>query len=544
MTAAPTRTLADPTFLDDRLAHWAAATPDAEAMTYLGRTWTWAEVDERVRRLAGALKELGIGRGDVVSFLDKNHPACVELTMAAASLGAANAIINFRLAGAEIDYAVNDSGATLLLVGSELMPTIDRIRDRLEHVRHVVEVTPDGAEGDAYEALLAGATPTGRDAEVEADDVCLVMYSSGTTGHPKGVALSQASMVAHTLNAHEGWGFDEGDKNMVSMPLFHVGGSSYVLFGIHDGVPSVMTRDPDGASLAGAIMQGANRTFLVPAVLAQVLQSGDDAIAALRAAQDLLLRRGPDAAAPAARGARGVARHRLHPGLRPDRGLRRDHPPDAGGAPRQRAPRAAGQRRSRDPGRRGAGGQPRHPRGRAHRRARRALVPHAAADEGLPEQAGGHRRGDHRGRLVPHGRHGQGRRRRLRLRPGPAQGHDHLRRREHLQPGGRAGPGRAPRGDGGGRHRRTRRAVGGDGQGGRLPEPRRGGDRGGAGRPGAASGWPTSSARARWTCWRHCRATRRARSSSATCVVPTGRAATARSERSARSGESRRVCPD
>lgn len=278
MTAAPTRTLADPTLLDDRLAHWAATTPDAEAMTYLGRTWTWAEVDERVRRLAGALKELGIGRGDVVSFLDKNHPACVELTMAAASLGAANAIINFRLAGAEIDYAVNDSGATLLLVGSELMPTIDRIRDRLEHVRHVVEVTPDGAEGDAYEALLAGATPTGRDPEVEADDVCLVMYSSGTTGHPKGVALSQASMVAHTLNAHEGWGFDEGDKNMVSMPLFHVGGSSYVLFGIHDGVPSVMTRDPDGASLAGAIMQGANRTFLVPAVLAQVLQSGDDAI--------------------------------------------------------------------------------------------------------------------------------------------------------------------------------------------------------------------------------------------------------------------------
>jgi acyl-CoA synthetase (AMP-forming)/AMP-acid ligase II len=65
---------------------------------------------------------------------------------------------------------------------------------------------------------------------------------------------------------------------MVAMPLFHVGGSSYVLFGIHDGVPSVMTRDPDGASLAGAIMQGANRTFLVPAVLAQVLQSGEDAI--------------------------------------------------------------------------------------------------------------------------------------------------------------------------------------------------------------------------------------------------------------------------
>ena len=73
------------------------------------------------------------------------------------------------------------------------------------------------------------------------------MYSSGTTGRPKGVALTQANLIAHTVNAHEGFEFDEGDKNMVSMPLFHVGGSSYVQFGIHDGFPSVMTRDVDGA---------------------------------------------------------------------------------------------------------------------------------------------------------------------------------------------------------------------------------------------------------------------------------------------------------
>jgi acyl-CoA synthetase (AMP-forming)/AMP-acid ligase II len=200
------------------------------------------------------------------------------MTLAAASLGAANAIINFRLAGDEVDYAVNDSGARVLVVGSELMPLIRKIRDRLTHVEHVVELTPDGGEGDEYEALLAGAQPLRRDPAVRPDDVCLVMYSSGTTGHPKGVMLTQANMLAHTRNAHEGWAFDDGDKNMVSMPLFHVGGSSYVLFGINDGVPSVMTRDPDGASLAGAIMAGANRTFLVPAVLAQVLQSGDDAV--------------------------------------------------------------------------------------------------------------------------------------------------------------------------------------------------------------------------------------------------------------------------
>ncbi|WP_370290826.1 long-chain-fatty-acid--CoA ligase [Nocardioides sp.] len=270
-----------PVYTVDRLAHWAAATPDGEAMTYLGRTWTWAQWFERVQRAAGGLRDLGIGRGDVVSFLDKNHPACVEISLAAGMLGAANAIINWRSAGDEVDYAVNDSGARVLIVGSELMPVVTSIHGRLDAVEQIIEITPEGGPEDPYEQWLAASEPwttPPAEAGVEPDDVCLVMYSSGTTGRPKGVMLTHRNMVQHTLNAHDGWSFEPGDKSMVAMPLFHVGGSSYVLFGIHDGVPSIMTRDPDGASLAGAILAGANRTFLVPAVLAQVLQSGADAV--------------------------------------------------------------------------------------------------------------------------------------------------------------------------------------------------------------------------------------------------------------------------
>ena len=100
----------EPTYVDDRLNHWADANPDGEAMSYLGRTWTWAQLHERVHRAACALRELGVARGDVVGFLDKNHPACVEISMAAGSIGAANAIVNWRMAGDEIDYVVNDSG--------------------------------------------------------------------------------------------------------------------------------------------------------------------------------------------------------------------------------------------------------------------------------------------------------------------------------------------------------------------------------------------------------------------------------------------------
>ena len=72
------------------------------------------------------MKERGVKRGDVVAFLDKNHPACVELTLAAASLGAANANINFRLAAEELDYVLNDSGAKLLIVGKDLRATSTR----------------------------------------------------------------------------------------------------------------------------------------------------------------------------------------------------------------------------------------------------------------------------------------------------------------------------------------------------------------------------------------------------------------------------------
>jgi acyl-CoA synthetase (AMP-forming)/AMP-acid ligase II len=353
----------EPLFLDDRLAHWAQVKPDEVAMVYLGRSFTWAEFDNRVRRLAGALAARGIGRGDVVAFLDKNHPACVETTMAAASLGAATAIINFRLAGDEIDYVINDCGAKLLIVGADLRALIDKIRDDLTAVEHVIEVTPEGGDGDEYEAMLAAATPRGRGADVTPQDVCVIMYSSGTTGNPKGIRLTQANLIAHTMNAGS-IEFLDDDKNMVSMPLFHVGGSSYAQGGIHAGITSLMTREVDGASLVGAMLAGATRTFLVPAVLAKVMEMGPDAIKLFNQL------RTSDAARSASPGAHRVPRHRFHPGVRTDRGVRGHHPALRRGAPRRVALRAHDECRAAGARCGGAGGQSRHPRGRSHRRCR------------------------------------------------------------------------------------------------------------------------------------------------------------------------------
>jgi acyl-CoA synthetase (AMP-forming)/AMP-acid ligase II len=272
-------------FITDAVAHWAAVQPDAEALTYREARRTWAQWNDRIGRVAGGLAALGLGRGGRVAFLDKNNPACVEVSLGAGLIGAANAVVNWRLAAAELDYVINDSGASVLFAGAELLPAVQAIRDRIPRVTDVIVV---GGQDDRYEPFLAGAGPAGRSPEVTAEDLWLVMYSSGTTGRPKGVMLSHRNIVAHTQNAVPLAPMRPGDRNLVAMPLFHVGGTCYALFGVYAGMPSTFTREPDPASLLAAFAAGATHAFLVPAVVSALLAAGEDAIAALNGLKYLL----------------------------------------------------------------------------------------------------------------------------------------------------------------------------------------------------------------------------------------------------------------
>jgi acyl-CoA synthetase (AMP-forming)/AMP-acid ligase II len=261
--------------VSDALEHWAATTPDAEALSFAGQHWTWAQWRDRIHRAAGALRAAGMGRGDVVATLDKNHPACLEITLAAASIGAAHAIANWRLAAAELQYILTDCRAKLLFVGADFAKTAVELD--LPDVQQVIVV---GGDDDQYEAWLAGASPVDPDPDVSPEDICLVMYSSGTTGRPKGVMLTHRNLAAHTVNTTTSLPYSEGDRNLVAMPLFHVGGTSYAILGLANGVPSSLCREPDPASLFGALAEGCTHAFLVPAVVNGILAAGDQAIAA------------------------------------------------------------------------------------------------------------------------------------------------------------------------------------------------------------------------------------------------------------------------
>jgi acyl-CoA synthetase (AMP-forming)/AMP-acid ligase II len=255
--------------LPELVEHWAEAKPDAEAISYEGQSFTWSQWRDRIRRVAGALRAAGVGRGDRVAYLDKNNLSCLEVVLGAGSLGAATAILNWRLAPDELDYVVRDSGARILFVADELLPAVDGIADR-----------PTTVPLSGYEDLIAGAATTGIDPEVRTEDPVLVMYSSGTTGRPKGILLSHANVLAHARNTGEAMPVDEDSRSLVAMPLFHVGGSCYAMSGLREGIASTLLREPTGPGLIGAIAQGCTHAFLVPAVVAGIMAAGQPAITA------------------------------------------------------------------------------------------------------------------------------------------------------------------------------------------------------------------------------------------------------------------------
>ena len=228
--------------------------------------------------MAGALRAAGMRRGDRVAFLDKNHPACLELLFAAASIGAVTTVVNWRVVGDELVHVLEDSGARLLFVGADLHTAAEAAAGRVPGLERVVVL---GGDADQYEPLLAAASPVHPDAEVDASDTALVIYSSGTTGRPKGVLLSQRALVNHAANLAPAFPFAEGDVNLVAMPLFHVGGIGYALFGISAGAPTIITREPDAASLIGAVRAGATHAFFVPPVIARFLDAGEAASATI-----------------------------------------------------------------------------------------------------------------------------------------------------------------------------------------------------------------------------------------------------------------------
>jgi acyl-CoA synthetase (AMP-forming)/AMP-acid ligase II len=263
--------------LRDRLDHWARVRPDDTAVTFGGRTFTWGQWRMRILRLAGALRGAGVRHGDRLAVLDLNHLATIELTIAASSLGAATVPVNFRLSPGQVRYILEDSRPVILFHGAQLAE-VATAAGAGDLVPRRIVIGGDDAD-DEYEPFLAAGQPD-EGADIGPDDVCLVMYTSGTTGNPKGAQLTHRGVNAHSAACCIAMSMGPGSTALVAMPLFHVGGSGYAQVGIYGGAATILLREPAPAALFGAIAGGATHTFVVPTIIHGVLAAGEQAAAA------------------------------------------------------------------------------------------------------------------------------------------------------------------------------------------------------------------------------------------------------------------------
>ncbi|MER7082234.1 fatty-acyl-CoA synthase [Saccharopolyspora kobensis] len=206
----------------DQLARHARKIPDEIALRFAGSGRTYRELDERVTRLANALADRGVAAGDRIAVLGRNGPEIVESYFAAARLGAICVPVNFRLVADEVAYVLADSGARAVIVDELFTGVLAKASD--VDVRLVV-----GESGD-YEAALAAASPVHAEIAVDEQSPAFIMYTSGTTGRPKGAVLSHHNLLMHTFSSAVHHGITGEDKAwLVGVPLFHIAGVSGML---------------------------------------------------------------------------------------------------------------------------------------------------------------------------------------------------------------------------------------------------------------------------------------------------------------------------
>ncbi|MGO4761696.1 long-chain-fatty-acid--CoA ligase [Cupriavidus sp. 2KB_3] len=197
--------------------------PDKTAVRFQGRNLTYAELGDRVARLAGALKKLGVTEGERVAMFSLNSARFLEYYMAVPWAGAALNPVNTRWSAAEILYSFNDSATAILIVDDPFTVVARKVAAECPTLRHIIYAgdgeTPEGMLN--YEALVADSEPV-EDAYRHGDDLAGIFYTGGTTGFPKGVMLSHTNLVSSACNQPMTGTFDESIVMLHVMPMFHL----------------------------------------------------------------------------------------------------------------------------------------------------------------------------------------------------------------------------------------------------------------------------------------------------------------------------------
>jgi fatty-acyl-CoA synthase len=255
----------------------AAFAPDKPALHFEGTTLSYAAFAARIEQAARALKsKLGVGRGDRVAILSLNRPDYLVLLYACARLGAILVPLNWRLAVAEQLFILSDAGAKVLVLEQAFAAVLPALEKSL------LETTVVGFDfappsGTTFDALLAQGSGDGRNPHIDLTCPLLIVYTSGTTGRPKGAVLRQEALLWNGVMSQHMHGLTSEDHVLTVLPFFHVGGLNIQTTPAlqHGATVTIHARFTPDAALACFERERPTLTVLVPAIIQAVTDHPD-----------------------------------------------------------------------------------------------------------------------------------------------------------------------------------------------------------------------------------------------------------------------------
>jgi len=260
----------------DFLSISSAICPDRDCVVFEGKRYTYSQVNERSNRLANALLGLGVKKGDRVAIIQVNCSQYLETYYAVAKIGGILVPLNFRAKEDELGYMLTNAEAVALFIGDRYVDMVKSMRPQLASVRNYISIDGKNPGMLYYEDVISSASPDDVITEVDDNDTTILMYTAGTTGRPKGVPLTHNSFAFYVLENVDPASPDVEEKNLLTVPLYHVAGVQAMLAAVYGGRTLVMMRQFEVKEWMDMVQQEkTSRAMLVPTMLKRVIDNPD-----------------------------------------------------------------------------------------------------------------------------------------------------------------------------------------------------------------------------------------------------------------------------
>ena len=251
-----------------------AICPERDCIVFEGKRWTYAQINERVNQLVNVLTKLGVEKGDRIGMLHVNCNQYIETYYASAKLGAIFVPLNFRAKADELAYMIGNAEVKVLFVGSRYLDIVNTILPQLPTVKEYISI--EGGSRANYEDLIRSASSDEMLCDIGDEDITILMYTSGTTGRPKGVPLRHNAFVVYVLENVDPASPDIKERNLLTVPLYHVAGIQAMLAAIYGGRTLVLMRQFEVKEWMATIQkEQATRAMIVPTMLKRVIDDPD-----------------------------------------------------------------------------------------------------------------------------------------------------------------------------------------------------------------------------------------------------------------------------